>query len=153
MIRVLTAVLACLPGQAEPLAAHDLETTTYRITVSRVIDADTFEGVRHFDGGLKGVEPGLVRIRLACIQAPEKHTAEGAFLAELVRGWIGGRDVFASHMEDGGFGRLLARVHVPGWTETLSQRLYRYEAAPSPLYTGSQTNRAKIEACRARMEP
>lgn len=136
-----------------PAAGHDLETTTYRVTVTRVIDADTFEGVRHFDGGLQAVQPGTVRVRLDCIQAAERYTPDGAFLTELVTSWIEGRDVFISHVEDGGFGRLLARVHVPGWSETLSQRLYRYEAAPSPLYTGSQTNRSAIEACRRRMSP
>lgn len=145
MIRALVLVLFTSPATAEQLYAR------YAFDVSRVIDGDTIEGDLHDSASIRP----QVRIRLDCIQSPESRgrdkTPEGALLTGLVRHWIEGRRVYISHLSSGGFGRILARVHVPGWSETLSQRLHRLAYWPSPLYRGSQTNGARIAACVRRM--
>lgn len=140
MIRVIAALILL----AAPAAGQE---ALYRFDVVRAVDADTFDGVLVLPRGI--TQP--VRIRLDCIQSPERYTEDGAALKGLVAYWLEGRTVYITDQGDGGFGRVLSRVYVPGWDETLSQRLYRLHWLHSPLYTGSQTNKAEIAACARRM--
>ena len=147
---VLCAILVFIGGKA--LSHEAPPRPLYAFDVERVIDADTYEGTLHLPRGL--VERG-VRIRLACVQSPERRgpgRETGVMLAGLVRHWIEGRSVLIAPAGDGGFGRILADVFPPGWTESMSQRLYRLRWWTSPLYQGGQTTRAAVAACRRRME-
>ena len=129
-------------------ACHVDAQSMHRFVVDRVIDADTLEGTLWTSDGWHKHE---FQIRLDCIQSPESRgggkTPEGRMLTGLVAYWIEGREVMVEDRGDGGFGRMLGRVYPPGWDESLSQRLHRLHWWRSPLYTGSQTTRAKIAAC------
>lgn len=132
MIRAAT--LACL--LAAPAAA---EPTAYRATITRVLDADTMEATLYLDG-LRQEVTGL-RLRLACVDAPESGTPEGEAMTAAVTALLGAEAVVVL-AGDGGFGRVLAWVTPGGWDETLNRRLYRSGA---PLYEGLSA--AKRGAC------
>lgn len=54
-------------------------------TVKRIVDGDTFEVVRPIQGAN--------RIRLAGVNAPDKHTPAGRKATNVLRGMIGGKKI------------------------------------------------------------
>lgn len=145
MIRL---ALLCLILSACHVQAH--ERPLIAAHVDRVIDADTYVVTLQVPG--MGLTKSGVRLRLACIDAPESRGREKTVIGVEMKGYVArlieGSDVLVSIEGDGGFGRFLSDVFVPGMSEPLSQHLYRRGA---PLYTGSSTTKKAIEACRVRM--
>ena len=138
MIRILFALLLAFPA-----FAHEPTEAIYAFEVTRVVDADTFDGYFLLPGGT--MTPA--RVRVACIQAPERYSPDGKVLKMMVAQMLEDRTVFLTDEGDGGFGRILSHVHVPG-VGSLSRWLYHNPQIPSPLYTGSATTKAAIDECR-----
>lgn len=139
---ILVAALALPAGAGQVLIGR----------VTRVVDADTFDVLVEIDLGAQAIILPRLRVRLDCVNTPEKWTPEGARLARVVRDWIEGRRVAIEVTGDGGFSRVLGSVRPEGWTETLEHRLYHLPDPGTPLYTGTSTTAARINACRNRLE-
>lgn len=149
MIRLFVFLFVMM---ATPLAAHDRLGQVLMGKVVRVIDGDTFDVSIFLDLGPMNMVIPDVRVRLDCLDAPEKWTDEGKELKILVNDWIEGKMVQIRVAGDGGFGRVLASVKPMGWGTTLEARLYHLEAPRVPLYTGSQTTQKAVDACRQRLD-
>lgn len=121
-------------------------------TVNRVVDADTFDVSVTIDMGIFEMVIPNVRIRLDCVNTAEKWTDDGKALIPIVKEWIEGREVAIAVEGNGGFSRVLASVRPVGWEQSLEARLYHLPDPATPLYTGSQTDDDRIEACRQRLE-
>ena len=128
MIRLaLALILIAAAAAAEP--------TRYRVTITRVVDADTLYAVIHLDG--LGIDLAARNFRLACIDAQERWTPD--YVAGLV-----GTDAEAVIDGIDSFGRYIAWVTPEGWTESISHRLFR---EGQPIYTGSATSAADQAEC------
>lgn len=73
-----------------------------RRTVKRIVDGDTFEVARRVGGSRF--------VRLAGVNAPEKHARGGRKATNTLRGLIGGQKVIIDPVARDSYGRVVAKV-------------------------------------------
>ena len=137
MKRQLIAAAACFVLWSAPASAHE-----YPVTISRWVDADTFDGVMEMGFGLMIRS----RFRLMCINAPEsggaRKSPEGVQMSEDVKALLITEGTVDPLKRDA-FGRILAHLKPKGWDMTLNQRLLEMGA---PYYHGlTKKDRAECE--------
>jgi endonuclease YncB( thermonuclease family) len=95
-------------GQDEPIALESSEPVkTWRVKAGSVHDGDTFRAV----ADLTNEE---IRVRMACIDAPELKQAGGVESRDFLRKMLpDGKEVILAIAEEDRFGRMVAEVFVP----------------------------------------
>lgn len=115
MRRLVSIVVICalifMREIKEILIANNAE--SYRVIVTRVIDGDTVD--------VQGQKQ--IRVRLACVDAPELDTAAGTLAKRYLKERIEGRYVIFQPKKIGRYGRVVGDIRLPGAEVTINHEL------------------------------